>query len=105
MKTMKLTISAAAAALFLVKGSTVSSFRGDGECLEEQLQGIEIPVRNIPYIVVIEPQHADDTLAEGDGHRTHDRFVLGKPGGSLILSSFIIVHHSPIKQCSFFFKR
>jgi hypothetical protein len=33
-----------AAALFLVKGSTVSSFRGDGECLGEQLQGIEIPV-------------------------------------------------------------
>lgn len=33
-----------AAALFIVQGGTVSSFRGDGECLEEQLQGIQIPV-------------------------------------------------------------
>jgi hypothetical protein len=33
-----------AAALFVVQGGVVSSFRGDGECLEEQLPGIEIPV-------------------------------------------------------------
>jgi hypothetical protein len=33
-----------AAALFIVQGGVVSSFRGDGECLREQLQGIEIPV-------------------------------------------------------------
>jgi hypothetical protein len=33
-----------AAALFIVQGGIVSSFRGDGECLKEQLEGIAIPV-------------------------------------------------------------
>jgi len=33
-----------AAALFIVRGGIVSIFRGDGERLEEQLGGIEIPV-------------------------------------------------------------
>lgn len=33
-----------AAALFIVQGGMVSSFRGDGECLKEQLEGIAIPV-------------------------------------------------------------
>jgi hypothetical protein len=33
-----------AAALFLVQGGMVSSFRGDGECLDEHLEGIAIPV-------------------------------------------------------------
>jgi hypothetical protein len=33
-----------AAALFLVQGGMVSSFRGDGDCLDEHLEGIAIPV-------------------------------------------------------------